>query len=225
MKTKTIIVMPAYNESSVIESVIKSVLSEGFNDILVVDDGSRDDTGVIARKAGAHVVRHLVNTGLGNALSTGITGALMLGADVVVTFDSDGQHDARDIHAMIEPIIRKKCDCVIGSRLMSKKGMPFIRTVFNRIGNLVTYFLFGIMVSDSQSGLRAFSRKAAQQITIRTAHMEVSSEIIHEISRNKLHLKEVPIKAIYTDYSLSKGQNFFVGLKTLWKLVLHRLRS
>ena len=86
----------------------------------------------------------------------------------------------------------------------------------------MTYVLFGVMVSDSQSGFRAFSKTAAGKLRIKTNHMEVSSEIIREIGHNKIKLIEVPIKAIYTDYSMAKGQNFFLGLKTLWKLIIHK---
>jgi hypothetical protein len=101
--------------------------------------------------------------------------------------------------------------------------MPWYRQVANVLGNLVTFVLFGAWVTDSQSGFRAFNRHALQQIQIKTNRMEVSSELIAEAKRHKLKLVEVPIKAIYTDYSLSKGQSFFVGIKTLVKLVLRRI--
>ena len=101
--------------------------------------------------------------------------------------------------------------------------MPFHRRVANTIGNLVTLLLFGAWVTDSQSGFRAFTRYAIEKIQIKTNRMEVSSELIAEAKRNGLKLVEVPIKAIYTQYSLSKGQNFFVGLKTVLKLVVRRL--
>lgn len=103
--------------------------------------------------------------------------------------------------------------------------MPLHRKVANTIGNLVTFLLFGAWVTDSQSGFRAFTRFALSKIEIKTNRMEVSSELIAEARRHELNLVEVPIKAIYTDYSLSKGQNFFVGIKTVLKLVVRRLMS
>jgi hypothetical protein len=109
--------------------------------------------------------------------------------------------------------------------MILKKGMPWYRQIANTLGNLVTLFLFGAWVTDSQSGFRAFTAYAMRQIQIQTNRMEVSSELISEAKRHKLTLVEIPIKAIYTDYSLSKGQNFTVGLKTLVKLVLRRIRQ
>ena len=103
--------------------------------------------------------------------------------------------------------------------------MSLRRRIYQRIGNLLTYILFGLYVSDSQSGFRGFSATAADQLQIRTDRMEVSSEIISEIQRHQFNWTEVPITAVYTEYSLSKGQSFVVGVKTALKLILHRLRS
>ena len=113
---------------------------------------------------------------------------------------------------------------VIGSRMLTGfVGMPLHRRIAQLVGNVVTFVLFGAWVTDSQSGFRAFTGYALSKIQINTNRMEVSSELIAEVKRNHLVLVEVPIKAIYTDYSLSKGQNFFVGLKTVLKLVVRRL--
>lgn len=221
---KTIIVMPAFNEEKVISKVIAGVRKEGFNDILVIDDGSEDRTSQLAREAGAIVIRHPVNRGLGGALGTGLVGAVQEGADIVVTFDSDGQHHPKDIKKVIAPLVKGKADAVIGSRMINPKGMPAIRRFGNFVLNVVTYFLFNVWTTDSQSGFRAFNRKAAQKITIRTNRMEVSSEIIREISRNRLRFKEVPIKAIYTDYSLAHGQSHLNGIRIVAKLILRRIQ-
>lgn len=220
---KTFIVIPAYNESKSIRTVIRDLKVGGYSNILVVDDGSVDNTYELASQEGIHVVQHPINRGLGGALGTGIRGAVLLGADIVVTFDADGQHAVSDIPTMIAPIQSGVADAVIGSRMLGSKGMPTSRILMNRIANLITYLLFGIWVTDSQSGLRAFSRKAASELRIRTRHMEVSSEIIREIKDRGFRFKEVSIQAIYTEYSLSKGQNFFLGVKTFIKLFLHRL--
>ena len=219
---KTYIVIPAYNEEKTITSVIRELKRDGYGNIIVVDDGSRDSTYRLASKEKVILLHHVLNRGLGGALGTGIRAAIEEGADIIVTFDADGQHNPKDIQRLVEQI-KKGNDVVIGSRLLNTKGMPWYRVLQNFIGNIVTYALFGVWTTDSQSGLRAFSREAAQKIRIKTNRMEVSSEIIGEIRRNKLRFKEVPIKPIYTEYSLSKGQSLLVGIKTFLKLVLRRI--
>ena len=223
---KLSIVIPAYNEASTIGKVVQQVMSLELPDIqkevIVVDDGSCDQTGEIARSKGAVVVRHFINRGLGGALGTGIEAALCWAADVVVTFDADGQHSADDITQVIQPVLMDRADVVIGSRMLEAGRMPWERRVANRLANFITSILLGIRTTDSQSGLRAFSRLAAEQIRITANYYEVSTEICGEIERHHLRLTEVPIRSIYTEYSLSKGQGFGVGLKTLFRLLLFR---
>lgn len=218
---KTVAVVPAWNEAQAIGEVLDGLLSR-VDAVIVVDDGSTDATGEIAARHGARVVRHVLNRGLGAAIATGMRAALDAEADIILTFDADGQHRSEDVPAMLAPIREGRADVVIGSRMLTKEGMPFVRRIANRIGNVVTAILFGAHVSDSQSGLRAFSRAAAERIQIRTDRMEVSSEIVAEIFRHKLRLVEVPIKSVYTTYSLSKGQSFVMGLKTLGRLIIRR---
>ncbi|MEM4267912.1 MAG: glycosyltransferase family 2 protein [Candidatus Woesearchaeota archaeon] len=223
MKTGVWVVVPAYNEEKTIAQVIDGLRREGYKNIIVVDDGSKDRTEKIARSKGVVVLSHILNRGLGGALGTGIFAALEKGADIIVTFDADGQHEPKDIKRIIKPIIENKADVVIGSRLINPKGMPLIRRLGNWGFNFITYFLFGVWTTDSQSGLRALSRKAALKIEIKTNRMEVSSEIIKEIGRNRLRFIEIPIKPIYTEYSLSHGQSHFNGIRILAKLVLRKL--
>lgn len=223
MKNKILIVIPAYNEEKTIGKVIKDLKKKNYKNIIVVNDGSVDNTKKIVEKQNILLYNHMINRGLGGALGTGIKAALLNNADVIVTFDADGQHSVNDIKNLIKPIIEKKADAVIGSRMLNPEGMPLIRKAYQWIANLITFLLFGVWTTDSQSGLRAFSRKAAEKIKIKTNRMEVSSEIVHEIGKNKLKFKEIPIKAIYTDYSLSKGQSFFTGIKTTFRLILRRI--
>ncbi len=220
---KIFAVIPAYNESKTIAQVLQNT-SRFVDGMIVVDDGSMDRTAEVARAQGAQVVRHVINRGLGAALGTGFEMAKRLGADVVITLDADGQHDPVEIPKFISAIT-SGADMVIGSRMMAKEGMPWYRTWANVAGNFVTFFLFGAWVSDSQSGFRALTAYALRHIHIQTNHMEVSSELIAEAKRLKLNLVEVPIKAIYSDYSLSKGQNVVVGFKTLMKLIMRRIRQ
>lgn len=220
-----LIIIPAFNEEKAIGTVLENLKKAGYTNILVINDGSRDKTEEIIKKHRVKFISHSINRGLGGALGTGLQAARELGVEIAVTFDADGQHAVTDLEKVIAPLKEGKADVVIGSRLLNPKGMPFHRRLFNWIGNIVTYVLFGVWVTDSQSGLRAFSKKALNVIDIKTNKMEVSSEIIREIGARKLKLKEVSIQAIYTDYSLSKGQSFFVGVKTFIKLVIHRLMN
>jgi glycosyltransferase involved in cell wall biosynthesis len=219
---KTIIIIPAYNEENTVGAVVRSLLRL-VSQVIVVDDGSTDKTGEMAHLAGAKVVRHAINRGLGAAIGTGLVAGLAEDAEILFTFDADGQHLAEDVLRMLIPLTSGQADAVIGVRTIERRLMPISRRLANWIGNVLTYVLFGLWVKDSQSGLRAFTRRAAQLLELRCDRMEVSSEIVREIQRNKLRLVELPIRPVYTEYSMSKGQGFMVGLKTAGKLLLHRV--
>lgn len=217
---RVVALIPAYNEAATIAEVI--ACTKPFVDVvLVIDDGSSDETAKIAKESAAQVVSHAMNRGLGAAIGTGMEAAKRLHADVAITLDADGQHDPSEIPHFVDAI-KEGAEMVVGSRMLTRTGMPWYRQVANLLGNIVTFILFGMWVTDSQSGFRAFSRRALEQIEVRTNRMEVSSELIAQAKQKRLRFAEIPIRAIYTTYSLSKGQSFFVGLKTLGKLVLRR---
>ena len=217
------VVIPAYNEEKMIGKVVDSLKRENLKNIIVVNDGSKDKTAKVAKAYGAKVYSHIINRGLGGALNTGISAALLNGANIIATCDADGQHAPADLKRAINIVNKKNVDVVIGSRLLDSRGMPFFRKIGNFGLNIITYILFGVYSTDTQSGLRVFSRKAAEKINIKTSKMEVSSEIIREIGKNKLKLKEIPIKAIYTDYSMKKGQKNINAFRILYKLTLRRI--
>jgi glycosyltransferase involved in cell wall biosynthesis len=219
---RLVAVIPAYNEAGHVGKVIRAV--QPFVDqVIVVDDGSWDATATEAAEAGASVCRHPINRGLGGAIATGLKAALHFSPDIIVTLDADGQHQAEDIQAITKPIWTGEADFVIGSRLIVPKGMPPFRRLANRIADCCTALIFGVYVNDSQSGFRSFSRKVAESIDIRTSGMEISTEIVVEVARRGFRIAEVPIAATYTEYSLSKGQNLWLGLQTLAHLVLRRV--
>lgn len=228
MSKKLIIVLPAFNEEKVIGSVLlhlkKALTSfKGLDcQIVVVNDCSTDKTAQEAEKQNVIVVNHPINRGLGGALFTGFKYAKRKKVDYLVTMDSDGQHDAGDIKKILQPIIEKKADLVIGIRDIKK--MPFDRKIITFFSSMLTFLLFGVWFEDTQSGFRAFGRKAIEQISIKTQKMEVSSEFFSEIKKNKLKYAKVPIKVIYTEYSRSKGQSNLNSLNVLVKLVLRRVR-
>ncbi len=218
-----LIIVPAYNEGKIIQSVIENLKQYGYDNILVIDDGSTDDTFEIANRLNVYVARHIVNIGPGGASSTGFEIARIINPEIIVTFDADGQHSADEVIKLIEPIKREEADVVIGSRFLGRPEMPWKRFFYNKVANLVTFLLYGFSLSDTQSGLKAFNRKAYNSINIETLRMEFCSEIIHRIKQEKLRLKEISVRSVYSDYSLSKGQSFLVGVITLFRLVISRI--
>jgi glycosyltransferase involved in cell wall biosynthesis len=224
---RVFVVVPAYNEEKTVVKVMEELFKRGFN-LVVVDDGSIDETYKRAKsvidKNGSKgfIYKHLLNRGLGASLRTGITAALLHDPDIIVTFDADGQHDPEDIKNVCRPIKNAEADIVIGKRNFD--DMPLAKKLGNQIMNLITRIFYGVKINDSQSGLRAFSRKAAELININSREYGVSSEIIGEIKTKDLKLEEVPMKTIYTDYSMSKGTNTKVGLKILFKLIMNILK-
>lgn len=222
MDKKIFILIPAFNEGTVIQDVIKGIKKEGFDNIIVADDGSNDNTYQKAKEIeGITVLRHKINRGKGAATKTGIEAAKLLGADIIVTIDGDGQHDPEDIKNLINPIIKENFDVVLGTRLRNPDGMPLHKRIHNWIANLITWYLFGLWVTDSQSGFRAYSRKAAELINTKADRYDYDSEVIREIYIYKLKFKEIPIKVRYTEYSKNKleKQNLLNGFKTLYKML------
>lgn len=220
------VVLPVYNESEVINEVISEINDHGFHNIIVVDDGSEDDTfEKIASNENVLLLRHKINRGKGAAIKTGIVAACELEADVVVTMDGDGQHDPADITTLIKPIVNGGCDVVLGTRMVQPDGMPLVKIIANKIGNICTLLFYGILVSDSQSGFRAYSRYAADIIDTRADKYEYDSKVIREINKKFLRFTEVPIMVRYTEYSMNKPvkQGFVNGLKTLTRMIWDKL--
>lgn len=223
-----LVIIPAFNEAQVIGETIRGVrrvLGKQAT-ILVVDDGSADTTRFVSRRAGALVIRHPVNRGLGGALGTGLYWAKAQDVDMAVTFDADGQHDPQDLPVILQPIKKGIADIVIGSRTTDGwKDIPFDRKLIIAGSNILTWWLFGVRMSDSLSGFRAFNRQAIERILLKTDRMEVSNEFFFEMKRNRLRLSEVPIRVIYSDYSRKKGQKNSNIFDVTMNLLLRLLRS
>ncbi len=212
-------VIPAYNEASRIAGVVKAA-KKYVDIVIVVDDGSKDDTGKQALQAGALIVRHLDNCGAGAATMTGIEAARLVGAHNIVTLDADEQHDATEIPTLLHPIHENKADVVFANRFGQKNNIPFIRRVFNGIGNVVTLLATGRWVSDSQCGYKAFGPKAVHDIQLRMNGFEFCTEIIRESVHHKWRTADVPVKVLYSEYTLAKGQSFANGVRTAFKILL-----
>ena len=193
--------------------------------VIVVNDGSSDKTEEIAKSKGVRVLTHLVNRGLGGALGTGIKYALLKGAELIITFDADGQHLVEDALKVMKPVAEGKADLAIGSRLKGDVSqMPFIKRFGNFALDAITAVFAGRYVSDSQSGLRCFNRKCASKVKITCDRYAVSSEIIIEANKKGCRIVEVPIRAVYTKYAMKKGTNVFEGVKIALNLLFDKLR-
>lgn len=213
------IVIAAYNEGGAIEAVAREA-REHYPNVVVVDDGSTDDTYQAACRGARFVLRHVVNRGQGAALQTGIAFALRKGAAYIVTFDADGQHRTEDVRKMLEPIARGECDITLGSRFLGEAvGLPASRRLTLKAAILFTRVFNRVRLTDAHNGLRGFSRRAAERIDMRLDRMAHASEIIDQIRYTGLAYKEVPVQIRYTDYSLAKGQSS----RQAFKIVFHYL--
>ena len=221
MTVKIAVVIPIHNEAMVIGEVLNETHGAGNYTTIVVDDGSKDDSFVQASVYGALVLRHRINRGKGAAVKTGIMAANLLESDIVVTMDGDGQHDPRDINALVTPILDNQADVVLGSRTLNRGEMPVIKQIANYFGNLFTWLFFGIWVSDSQSGFRAYSKYAALIIDTKADKYEYDSKVIREVKTNRLRFTEVPVQTRYTEYSKGKKQKqgLINGLITLFRMI------
>jgi len=221
--SKIIAIVPAYNEEKIILSVLKELKKE-VNEIVVIDDGSKDMTAELAEKEGVFVLKHLINLGQGASLKTGLEFALQKGADIIITFDADGQHKASEIKKIVKPIIEGECEVVLGSRFLENKSdIPQLRKFILKIATIFSKLSLGLEITDTHNGFRAFSRKAASLIDIKQAGMAHASEILQEIKKNNLSFKEVPVTIEYTSYSKGKGQSSLNALKILWDLLIQKL--
>ncbi len=215
VRRQVYVVLAAYNEAACIEEVVRGVLAL-YPHVVVVDDGSRDDTLARALRAGATGLQHAINRGQGAALQTGISFAITQGAEFVVTFDSDGQHRVEDIARLVTPIHRGEVDITLGSRFLGKAvNMTTARLLLLKAGTWFTRVFSGVRVTDTHNGLRGFSRRAAERIRITLDRMAHASELIDQVGASGLPYREVPVSIHYTEYSQAKGQGAVGAVKIL----------
>ena len=216
------VIVPVYNEDSVIQKTITNLLEHSYT-LVVIDDGSTDNTFEVLGNFPVHRLRHRINLGQGAALQTGMTYALRQGADILVHFDADGQHRTNDIEKIIQPILEGKADVALGSRFLryeDEKEIPFRRRLFLRIAAFVNGFLTGLWLTDAHNGLRALSREAAEKIYLLENGYSHASEIIQQIKQFKLKFVEIPVRIRYTRYSRKKGQSFWNGFNIVIDMIL-----
>jgi glycosyltransferase involved in cell wall biosynthesis len=216
-------VIAAFNEEERLGATLAGLVPTGC-ELVVVDDGSTDGTSTVAAAFPAWVLRHPVNCGAGAALRTGIAFALARGADIIVAFDGDGQHDPSDIPLLVGPIAEGRADVVLGSRFLGRTiDMPRSRGALLRAARWFTRAFSGIAVSDPHNGLRAFSRSAAQRIRITQDRMAHCSEIVEQLQPLGLRWLEVPVTVRYTRATLAKGQSSWNAFRIVGQLLAGRI--
>lgn len=221
-----VLVIPMHNEATVIAEVVAAARTR-FSRIVCVDDGSTDGCHLVARAAGADVVRHPVNLGQGAAIETGIAQALRDPAvRYVVTFDADGQHGVDDAAAMVLRAERDDLQVVLGSRFLgSTDRMSGSRRALLRSAVRFTRLTTGLRLTDSHNGLRVLRRDAAQEVRLRLHGMSHASEILALVARHRWTYAEHPVRITYTDYSRAKGQRSYNALNIVFDLALNKLRA
>ncbi|PIN81806.1 hypothetical protein COV13_00240 [Candidatus Woesearchaeota archaeon CG10_big_fil_rev_8_21_14_0_10_32_9] len=215
---KTHIIIPGLNEEKHISSVIAKVKKEGFENIIFVDDGSTDKSSLLAEKAGATVLKHVVNLGKGAAVKTGCDYCCELGADVLVLLDADGQHKPEEIKKLISKLKGK--DIVFGYRPLNK-NMPPIMRFGNWYINTASSLINGINLRDTQSGFRCFTASAYKKIRWTSNDYSMESEMISNVAKHKLKYAEVPITTIYNDNF--KGTTVMDGVKIFLNIIKFKM--
>lgn len=229
MKHRVCVIIPAYNEGSVVGNVIanaKKVFKRSQNydiSIIVVNDGSKDNTASEAVKNGATVINHILNSGAGGATSTGLRYARSYGFEAAATMDADGQHLPEDVLRGFDYLYSHHEDLVIGSRLINAAGMSRVKILGNKGLSAITFLLFGIKSTDSQSGLRIYSQVAIDKLYWKSTGYEFCSEMLWRAGQLRLKIGEYPIKAVYTEYSKGKGQNNWNAVNIIKSLFKQRI--
>lgn len=218
------VIVPTYNEASVVGEVLTE-LHKSFPNIVAVDDGSADQSSAEISAAGVRLVRHAINLGAGAALQTGLEFALLdRNAAFFVTFDADGQHRAEDAVAMVERLRRGEHQILIGSRFLgATTGITASRRLLLKAARLFEWMVSRVRLTDAHNGLRAFSRAFAEQISLTFSDMAHASELLEQIGKSNLPYAEHPVTIRYTDYTRHKGQRSINSVNIAVDVWLHHL--
>jgi len=195
---KTAVIIPAHNEAEGIQSLIKEIKKQDL-DVIVVDDGSTDNTCKIASESKAVVLRNDKNLGKGASLIKGFEYALSKGYDAVLTMDGDGQHRPQDIHAFISAAQSAQYGIIIGNRMTKTENMPRIRILTNKFMSWVISCITKQSIPDSQCGFRLIEKEVLQQIKLHTNNFEMESEMLIEAGRAGFAIKSVPVQTVYAN--------------------------
>lgn len=217
----TWVVVPLYNEATVIAGVIAGLLPH-FPNVVCIDDGSTDGSLEVARRAGAHIVEHPINLGQGAALQTGIDYSLsQSGCEYIVTFDADGQHRVEDAVAMVAAARESGAAIVFGSRFLDDRTNPgWMKRVILKTAVWVTNMTTSVKLTDAHNGLRVIRADAASHIQLKQDRMAHATEIVLQLGDSGLPWIEHPVELLYTDYSKSKGQSVLNSVNILVDLIV-----
>lgn len=214
------VVIPALNEEDRVGLLVGHLEDFGFTNLIIVNDGSDDETPFLFEgNKNVTVIDHVINLGPGASTMTGIDYALTKDAEYVATIDADLQHHPEDLVKLIAEIRKSDQDLIIGSRFLKENSIPMSRMFYNYVGNWVSYFKTGLMVTDSQSGLKVMSRRFAEQLTIDYNGFEFCIDIIKKAKLQKVNVSESPVGVTYTEETMKKGQSFANGLMMLGRLL------
>jgi glycosyltransferase involved in cell wall biosynthesis len=222
--TNVAIVIPAYNEGSAIKDTIQAI-PRTFPNVIVVDDGSRDDTRERVLETRARLIKHPINLGQGAGLQTGIDAALLDPTiEYIVTFDADGQHRIEDVQDMLAYAEQHRVQIVMGSRFLGKAiNMPKMKRVILKAAVWFSNITSGVHLTDTHNGLRVIHRSAAERLRLELPDFSHASEIVERIGQEKFSYAEVPVTIIYSEYSRSKGQSMINAINIAFDAILRKV--
>jgi glycosyltransferase involved in cell wall biosynthesis len=224
-KKSIFFIIPERDEGAVIRTTLEPLVREGYS-VVVVDDGSSDDSWEKIQSLPVYALRHRVSLGQGAALQTGMTFALSRGAKFLVHFDADGQHRFEDVPGLLEPVLEGKADVALGSRFLRRedeKAVPLSKRILLQMAIVVNGVMTGLWLTDAHNGLRVLSRLAAERIHLCENGYAHATEIIDQICQLKLRYVERPMQVHYSKYSRAKGQSLWNALNILIDLLLGRV--
>lgn len=224
MNDDTYVIIPAYNEGEVLGEVIKRVLQK-FQNVVCVNDGSKDKTDEVIRKSGAHAVSHPFNLGQGAALQTGVTYALRQPhIKYFITFDADGQHSITDAEKMLKHLKKNNLDIVLGSRFLGKfENVSGIKKIFLYVATKVSGVITGVKLTDTNVGLRVFNRAFADTLNITMNDMAHATQFIERIKQYNYKVEEFPVTITYSSYSKAKGQPMLNSINIVADLLIGKV--
>ena len=220
-KSNICIIVPIYNEDKVVRGIAKALVDEKYT-VLIVDDGSSDNSLKVISDLPVYTLKHSTNFGQGAALQTGFEFAKRNpNLEIFVTFDSDGQHQPKDIDNVVLPIKDNKADIVFGTRFQDDKTkMPIIKRIILKLAVKYTNLSTGVPLTDAHNGFRAMNRRALEEMNLNLNGMAHASEIVATAHRANLITAEVPVEILYTKYSKAKGQSILNSINILADLFL-----
>ena len=210
MKLKPVVVIPAYNEEKSIIKIVRET-KKFVPEVIVVDDGSEDKTAEKAERAGAEVLRHVINLGVGLATITGNEYAVRKGYNIIANIDGDEQHFPKDIPRAIELLEAQSLDVVFGSRFLKSRKFPWILKLGNNFLSFMNRLMFKSKLSDTQTGFRVLTADAWKKLDIKSSDYSICSEIAAKVGRKGLKYAEIPVETLYLDKF--KGTTIFDGVR------------